>query len=84
MEASATDGQGNEQTAQLKVMNTKIAEAKTKLEQACGKGHEGLAEELQDDLHLLEMEKESIENFAHDIFLKNLKNLKAKRRSELK
>jgi hypothetical protein len=43
-----------------------------------------LVEELKEELHLLAMEKESIENFTHDLFLKNLANLKAKRRSELK
>ena len=84
MEAHKKDGLGGVQGIELKEVNKKIVTAETKLEQACGEGNEDLAEELQDDLHLLEMEKESIENFAHDIFLKNLDKMKAKRRSELK
>jgi len=84
MEAHKKDEQGGTQGTELEDVNKKIAVADTKLEQACGEGNEDLAEELQDDLHLLEMEKESIENFAHDIFLKNLDKMKAKRRSELK
>ncbi len=38
---------------------------------------------LKEELHLLEMEKESIENFTHDHFLKNLESMKAKRKSAL-
>ena len=84
MEAHKKDEQGGAQGTELEEVNKKIGTAETKLERACGEGNEDLAEELQDDLHLLEMEKESIENFAHDIFLKNLDKMKAKRRSELK
>ena len=72
------------QEVALEKVGAKIVEAKAGLEQACKSGDEALAEELQDDLHLLEMEKEAIENFAHEIFIKNLEKLKAKRRSELK
>ena len=39
---------------------------------------------LQDELHFLEMEKESIENFTHDHFLENVESMKVKRRSELR
>ena len=84
MEARKKDEQGGAQSTELEEVNRKIVTAETKLEQACGAGNEDLAEELQDNLHLLEMEKESIENFAHDIFLKNLDKMKAKHRSELK
>ena len=54
------------------------------MERASKEDQNSLVEGLREELHLLEMEKESIENFTHDLFLKNLANLKAKRRSELK
>ena len=40
-------------------------------------------ENLNEELHLLEMEKEAIENFTHDHFLENLEVIKAKRKSAL-
>ena len=40
-------------------------------------------ENLNEELHLLEMEKEAIENFTHDHFLENLEVMKAKRKSAL-
>ncbi len=40
-------------------------------------------EHLNEELHLLEMEKEAIENFTHDHFLENLEVMKAKRKSAL-
>ena len=39
---------------------------------------------MKEELHLLEMEKESIENFTHDHFLENLASMKAKRKSGLR
>ena len=41
-------------------------------------------EHLKEELHLLEMEKESIENFTHDHSLENLSSMKAKRKSGLR
>jgi chromosome segregation ATPase len=84
MAVNKDDGQGDEQNTETEQVNKKIHDLETSLERASKEGNEALAEELQEELHLLEMEKESIENFTHDLFLKNLANLKAKRRSELK
>ena len=84
MAANKDDGQGDKQNTEIEQVNKKIHELETKLERASKEGSDPMAEDLQEELHLLEMEKESIENFTHDLFLKNLSNLKAKRRSELK
>lgn len=84
MAANKDDGQGVKQNAEIEQVNKKIHDLRTKLERASKEGGDPMAEDLQEELHLLKMEKESIENFTHDLFLKNLKNLKAKRRSELK
>lgn len=84
MAANKDDGQGDKQNDEIEEVNKKIHELKTKLERASKESNNSLVEELQQELHLLEMEKESIENFTHDLFLQNLANLKAKRRSELK
>ena len=84
MAANKDDGQGDKQNTEIEQVNKKSHDLETKMERASKEGNEALAEELQEELHLLEMEKESIENFTHDLFLKNLANLKAKRRSELK
>jgi hypothetical protein len=84
MVAHKDDGQGDKQNTEIKQVNKKIHNLETKLERTSKEGNAPLTEELQEELHLLEMEKESIENFTHDLFLKNLANLKAKRRSELK
>jgi chromosome segregation ATPase len=84
MSANKDAGQGDKQNAEIEQVNKKIHDLETKMERASKEGNEALTEELQEELHLLEMEKESIENFTHDLFLKNLANLKAKRRSELK
>lgn len=84
MEARKSDAQEEKQGAAMEEVEKKITQAEGKLEQACELGNQEDAAELQEDLHLLRMEKESIENFTHDLFLKNLDNLKAKRRSQLK
>jgi chromosome segregation ATPase len=84
MAANKDAGQGDKQNTEIEQVNKKIHDLETKMERASKEGNEALTEELQEELHLLEMEKESIENFTHDLFLKNLADLKAKRRSELK
>jgi len=84
MAAHKDDGQGDKQNTEIEKVNKKIHGLETKIERAKKEDKKALVEELQEELHLLAMEKESIENFTHDLFLKNLANLKAKRRSELK
>ena len=84
MAANKDDGQGDKQNTEIEQVNKKIHDLETKLERASKEGNEALTEELQEEFHLLEMEKESIENFTHDLFLKNLSNLKSTRRSEVK
>ena len=84
MAANKDDGQGDKQNTEIEQVNKKIHGLETKIERAKKEDNKALVEELQEELHLLAMEKESIENFTHDLFLKNLANLKAKRRSELK
>jgi predicted nucleic acid-binding Zn-ribbon protein len=84
MAANKDDGRGDEQNTEIEQVNKKIHDLETKMERASKEGNDPPAEDLQEELHLLEMEKKSIENFTHDLFLKNLSNLKAKRRSELK
>jgi hypothetical protein len=82
--AHKNDAQGDKQIDEIEQVNKKIHDLETKLERASKEDQNSLVEGLREELHLLEMEKESIENFTHDLFLKNLANLKAKRRSELK
>ena len=84
MAANKDDGRGDEQNTEIEQVNKKIHDLETKMERASKEGNDPPAEDLQEELHLLEMEKKSIENFTHDLFLKNLADLKAKRRSEFK
>ncbi len=84
MAAHKDDSQGDKQNDEIEQVNKKIHDLETKLERASKESNDPSVEDLKQELHLLEMEKESIENFTHDLFLKNLANLKAKRRSELK
>lgn len=75
--------EGDKQTRELNEVENKIKEIEEKISK-CKESEEGSKEQLMDDLHLAEMEKESIENFTHDDFLENLESMKAKRRSGLK
>lgn len=75
--------EGDKQTKELHEVENKIREIEEKISK-CKESEEGSKEQLMDDLHLAEMEKESIENFTHDDFLENLESMKAKRRSGLK
>ncbi len=74
----------NKQEAEIEAIDKKIFTAETRLDEALENGDEALAQVAKEDLHLHNMEKESILNFSHDLFLKNLEQLKAKRKSELK
>jgi hypothetical protein len=51
---------------------------------ALEKNDDDLLNKAKEDLHLLHMERESIVNFSHDLFLQNLEQLKAKHKSDLK
>lgn len=61
----------------------KISGMKAQILEAESKKDAGEVNRLHEQLHLLNMELEAIENFAHEEFLENLKTLKAKRRSDL-
>ena len=74
---------GDKQARELHEVENKIREIKEKISEH-KESEEATKEQLMDDLHLAEMEKESIENFTHDDFLENLESMKAKRRSGLK
>ena len=73
----------DKQDADLLEITQKIEEAETCLGQATESGDEALLGETKEKLHLLLMEKESIQNYTHDLFLQNLDRMKAKRRSDL-
>lgn len=74
------EGAGQEQdlkkvTSEIEEVNTQISDNGSKLDAA------ELAQ-LKERLHFLKLEKESIENFAHDEFLENTEAIKAKRKSQ--
>ena len=71
------------QQEKLQEVDTKIAAAEEALDQAKESGDTGRVNEAKDDLHLLLMEKESIENYTHDLFLQNLARMKAKHTRDL-
>ncbi len=76
------EGAGQEQdlkkvTSEIEEVNTQISDNGSKLDAA------ELAQ-LKERLHFLKLEKESIENFAHDEFLENTEAIKAKRKSQLR
>ena len=73
--------EGDKQTKELGEVDQKIKDLRQKLSKRSDSDSEDL---LQDELHFLEMEKESIENFTHDHFLENVESMKVKRRSELR
>ncbi|MBT3636379.1 MAG: hypothetical protein HN531_05530 [Opitutae bacterium] len=74
----------NEQEAELEKVDKKIFIVETRLDKALEKNDDDLLNKAKEELHLLHMERESIVNFSHDLFLKNLEQLKAKRKSDLK
>lgn len=73
----------NEQEAELEELDKKIFAVETQLDKALENNDDELLNESKEELHLLHMEKESIENFSHELFLKNFEQLKAKRKSDL-
>ena len=70
-------------TSELLEVNQKITDLSEKISK-CSDSNTEKKEHLKEELHLLEMEKESIENFTHDHFLENLASMKAKRKSGLR
>lgn len=81
--AHGEHGEGDEQSKQLKDVNEKIEKVQKQIVVAKEKNNSELINELNDHYHFLELEKESIENFSHDEFLKNLEMMKARRKSQL-
>ena len=71
------------QTSELNEVEKKIKDLNEKISK-CTASNSEKKEHLTEELHLLEMEKESIENFTHDHFLENLASMKAKRKSGLR
>ena len=83
MEFAKEKVDADKQERELAEINNKITAAEDVFAKATESDDSIQIEEAKENLHLLLMEKESIENFAHDLFLKNIEQLKAKRRSEL-
>lgn len=71
------------QTNELHEVDQKIDVLNKKISKCSHSDNEKM-EYFKEELHLLEMEKESIENFTHDHFLENLASMKAKRKSGLR
>ena len=76
-------GKENEQDEKLKEVEEKINAIREKIaeqEASIPNDDIGLSRE---ELHMLELEKEAIENFTHQEFLQNLQGIKSRRRSQL-
>ncbi len=71
------------QTNELHEVDQKIDVLNKKISKCSHSDNEKMGH-FKEELHLLEMEKESIENFTHDHFLENLASMKAKRKSGLR
>jgi hypothetical protein len=84
MEFHKEADKANEQQAELDEVDKKIFVVETRLDVALEKNDDDLLNKAKEDLHLLHMERESIVNFSHDLFLQNLEQLKAKHKSDLK
>jgi DNA repair exonuclease SbcCD ATPase subunit len=76
-------GQESDQEEDLKNVEQKMAVIRQKLSAQAGDIPESELQSLEDELHMLKLEKEAIENFTHEEFLQNLDSMKAKRRSDL-
>ena len=73
----------DKQADKLKGVDAKISRAEEALDQAKETDDAEQLNTAKDDLHLLLMEKESIENYTHDLFLQNLARMKAKHERDL-
>ena len=76
-------GQESDQEEDLKNVEQKITVIRQKLAAQADDIPESEFQSLEDELHMLKLEKEAIENFTHEEFLQNLDSMKAKRRSDL-
>ena len=77
------ESEGEKQSKELIEVEGKIKDLQAKILK-CSESDTKKEELFKDDLHFLEMEKESIENFTHDHFLENVESMKVKRRSGLR
>jgi len=77
------ESEGEKQSKELIEVVDKIKDLQAKILK-CSESDTKKEELFKDDLHFLEMEKESIENFTHDHFLENVESMKVKRRSGLR
>ena len=76
-------GQESNQEEDLKNVEQKMSDIRENIASKAGDISENELQSLEEELHMLKLEKEAIENFTHDEFLQNLDAMKAKRRSEL-
>ena len=83
LETRKEDDDSQRQEEDLHKINEKIFAAETDLHEAMKSGDQPRIAAAKDGLHLLLMEKESIENYTHDLFLQNLERMKAKHQDEL-
>ena len=75
--------EGEKQSKELSEVEGKIKDLQVKISK-CSESDIEKEKLLKEELHFLEMEKESIENFTHDHFLENVESMKVKRRSGLR
>lgn len=76
-------GQESEQEKNLKNVEQKMSDIRENIASKAGDISESELQSLEDELHMLKLEKEAIENFTHEEFLQNLDAMKAKRRRDL-
>ena len=83
METREEEDDSQQQQEELHKVNEKIFATETSLKEAVASEDQSRVAAAKDALHLLVMEKESIENYTHDLFLQNLERMKAKHQDEL-
>ena len=83
METHKEEDDSHQQEEDLHKVNEKIFAAETSLQEALESDDQTRIAAAKDGLHLLLMEKESIENYTHDLFLQNLERMKAKHQDDL-
>ena len=83
METRKEEDDSHQQEEELHKVNEKIFAAETSLQEALASDDQTRIAAAKDGLHLLLMEKESIENYTHDLFLQNLERMKAEHQDDL-